>query len=221
MGYIYKVICTKTNKIYIGKTESTVNSRWKEHCRAAFLPSHGDYNFPFHRAIRKYGIENFIIETIDSCKDSEELKEKEKYWIQYYDSYNNGYNASLGGDGHCKYNYDQIVNYYLQHNCSLIDTCKYFQVYDQVVYAALNSKNIDYKKLSYQSNNNRKKYNKPILLEEEQILFFKMTDIDKYLNKNAHGNIRRCLQGVTEKAYGFHWREIEEDEDVSKYMAYK
>mgnify|MGYP002768548643 FL=1 len=87
MGYIYKITCKDTNKIYVGKSESSVETRWKEHCRAAFLPSHGDYNFPFHRAIRKYGIDNFIVETIDKTDDSEELKEKEKYWINFYNSY--------------------------------------------------------------------------------------------------------------------------------------
>ena len=87
MGYIYKITCKDTNKIYIGKSESSVETRWKEHCRAAFLPSHGDYNFPFHRAIRQYGIDNFIIETIDKTDNSEILKEKEKYWINFYNSY--------------------------------------------------------------------------------------------------------------------------------------
>ena len=118
MKYIYKVTCLKNNKIYIGKTESSIYQRWKEHCKAAFLESHGDYNFAFHRAIRKYGIENFQVEEIDRCEDSEELKEKEKYWINFFDSYKNGYNSTFGGDGQCKYDYDEIVNYYLNNNFS-------------------------------------------------------------------------------------------------------
>lgn len=62
MKYIYKVTCKSTNKIYIGKTEVSIEERWKAHCRTSYLKSHRDYNFPFHRAIRKYGPENFIIE---------------------------------------------------------------------------------------------------------------------------------------------------------------
>ena len=50
------------------------------------------------------------------AEDSEELKKKEKYWIAYYNSYEKGYNSTLGGDGQCKYNYDDIVNYYLNNN---------------------------------------------------------------------------------------------------------
>ena len=217
MGYIYKITCKTTQKIYIGKSESTVLDRWKGHCRAAFLPNHGDYNFPFHRAIRKYGIEDFIIETIDESNDSEELKQKEIYWIAFYDSYNNGYNSTRGGDGNVRYDYDAIVNFYLSHNFSIIETCKYFHIYDQVVYSALKSKNIDYQSLQ---NNVKNKYTKKILLVEENLIFNKMTDIDKYLKKIAHPNVRRCLNGITKKAYGFHWREIEEDEDVSKYSTY-
>lgn len=207
MGYIYKITCKTSNKIYIGKTESSVDKRWNEHCRAAFLESHGDYNFPFHRAIRKYGVENFIVETIDQTEDSEQLKEKEKYWINFYNSYYKGYNSTLGGDGQCKYDYDDIVNYYLTHNYSLKDTCLYFKIYDQVVYSALKSKNIDYKKLK--SISRGKKSNKKILCVELNKVFNSMTEINEYFNKTVHPNIRRCLNGTTKKAYGYTWKEIE------------
>ena len=221
MGYIYKITCNTTNKIYIGKTEISVAHRWKEHCKASFLPSHKDYDLPIHRAIRKYGVENFIIEEIDYTKDNEELKQKEIYWINFYDSYNSGYNATLGGDGQCKYNYNDIVNYYLSHGNSLLETCKYFNIYDQVVYCALKSKNIDYKNLKSTSNIYKNKYNKPILLVEKNILFKKMSDIDRFFNKSAHPNVRRCLNGRTEKAYGYHWKEIDENEDTTQYICYE
>lgn len=208
MGYIYMVTCKINNKKYIGKTESEVAYRWKQHCRDSFLESHGDYNFPFHRAIRKYGIENFIVKCIDKSEDKEELKEKEKYWIQHYDTFNNGYNATLGGDGQTKYNYDEIVNYYLSNNFSITETCKHFQIYDQVVYCALKSKNINYKVLS---NTKEKKSptKKRILLVEKNIIFNNMAEINRYFGKVVHPNIRRCLNGITKKAYGFTWKEID------------
>lgn len=215
MKYIYKITCKSTNKIYIGKSESTVEDRWKGHCRAAFLPSHNDYNFPFHRAIRKYGIDDFIIEIIDSCDNSEELKEKEKYWINYYNSYYEGYNATLGGDGQCKYDYDAIVNYYLQNNYSLKKTCLKFQIYDQVVYNALKSKNIDYKTLTAQKEKQINNYNtKYIYCVELDKYFSSMAEIDKYFGKTVHPNIRRMLNGQTKKAYGYTWKEVlKESED--------
>jgi len=49
--------------------------------------------------MRKYGIDNFSFEVIEECS-LEELNDKEKYWIKYYDSHNssNGYNLTDGGN---------------------------------------------------------------------------------------------------------------------------
>lgn len=209
MKEIYKITCLITKKQYIGKTEIGTQQRWKQHCRTAFLPSHGDYNFPLHMAIRKYGIDNFLVTIIDTAETSEELNEKEKQWIDFFDTYNNGYNASMGGEGNLKYNYDKIVNYYLQNGNSLTLTCQHFNIYDQVVYNALKSKNIDYKQLPKEGQ--RKKYNnKKIYCVELDKIFNSMAEIDKYFKKSVHPNIRRCLNGITKTAYGYHWEEIEE-----------
>lgn len=50
-----------------------------------------------YRAIRKYGLENFTFEVLEECP-SELLNEREIYWINYFDSYYNGYNCTLGGN---------------------------------------------------------------------------------------------------------------------------
>lgn len=44
-----------------------------------------------------------------------------------------------------------------------------------------------------------------------------MTEIDKYFGKTVHPNIRRCLNGITKKAYGYSWREIEDGEDLDNF----
>lgn len=209
--YIYKITCNTTKKIYIGKTESSVESRWKEHKRAAFLPSHNDYNFPFHRAIRKYGPDDFDVEIIDETNSSQTLKEKERYWISHYDSYHNGYNATLGGDGNCRYNYDAIVEFYLSNGCSLLKTCQEFGIYDQVVYKALQSKNIDYKNMK-STIAVRPAQKKKIYCVELNRTFNSMKEINEFLGKTAHPNIRRALNGMTKKAYGYTWKEIEDND---------
>lgn len=48
------------------------------------------------KAIEELGKENFFIETIEEC-DEDVLDEREQYWINYYDSFNSGYNNTLGG----------------------------------------------------------------------------------------------------------------------------
>jgi hypothetical protein len=47
-----------------------------------------------------------------------------------------------------------------------------------------------------------------------------MKDIDEYFNKIAHPNVRRCLNGMTKKAYGYHWREILPDEEIEGVIVY-
>lgn len=203
-GYIYKITNKINQKIYIGQTSRTIAIRWKDHCSVAYRKTSKDYNLPLYRAIRKYGTENFLIEEVDYAFSQEELDLKEIQYIEKYNSYYNGYNASLGGSGHKKYNYSEIVEYYLAHK-SLQKTCQHFQIYDQVVYSALSAAGIKPQKeanLSWQ-----KKAKRYILCIETQHIFNSMAEIDRYFNKTVHPNIRRCLDGITEKAYGFHWKE--------------
>lgn len=53
----------------------------------------------FHNALNKYGFDNFKFEEIDNAETQDELNEKERYWIKYYNSNNKekGYNLDSGG----------------------------------------------------------------------------------------------------------------------------
>jgi len=84
-----------SGKSYIGKTIRDVKTRLNEHIKQAEEGS----IYTFHVAIRKYGIENFTSIILEDSILEEELNEREKYWIKYYDTYKNGYNMSEGGDG--------------------------------------------------------------------------------------------------------------------------
>lgn len=95
--FIYKATSATTNKVYIGQSSQTLQERINQHNSHAY--GH-QYNYHFHNAIRKYGAEDFSYEIIeDEIKTIEELNDRERYWIKYYDSYNNGYNSTLGGEG--------------------------------------------------------------------------------------------------------------------------
>lgn len=67
--------------------------------------------------MRKYGIENFSIEVIEECKE-EDLILREAYWIQFYNSYNDGYNMTEGkGEGNgASFNARPIEQYDLKGN---------------------------------------------------------------------------------------------------------
>lgn len=100
LARIYKIINTKTNKVYIGFTSQRyLLSRFNRHKFNA-KQHNSRYNSKLYNSINKHGIEHFKIEEIYCSKDKEHtLKIMEQYFIKEYDSYNKGYNCSLGGEG--------------------------------------------------------------------------------------------------------------------------
>jgi hypothetical protein len=96
--FIYKIRNIINNKIYVGKTIQSVDTRCKRHV----LDSKNGSNYAFHQALRKYGVENFTIEIIDLTGrvTEKELNEVEQYHVLMENSYidNHGYNMTLGGD---------------------------------------------------------------------------------------------------------------------------
>lgn len=108
-GFIYKITNKVNGKSYIGQTRYTVEFRWRQH-------QHKRDNVYFHNAIHKYGIENFTVEILEEC-DYKDLNSREIFYIAKYDTFKNGYNLTLGGDGNRKLflddKYDEIVGMYL------------------------------------------------------------------------------------------------------------
>lgn len=111
MSYIYKIINNINKKLYIGKTDKTIKSRFEQHYKDSKKIKNQERLL--YKAINQYGIENFSIEQIEECPSSKS-NEREKFWIEYYDSFKNGYNATLGGDGSANLDYDLIYNIYRQ-----------------------------------------------------------------------------------------------------------
>ena len=93
-GFIYKITNKINSKSYIGQTIQNVKERFYQHC--ATKCNKAVSNMAIHRAIKKYGKSNFTVEVIEEI-DSTNLNDRERYWIRYYDSYNNGYNSTKGG----------------------------------------------------------------------------------------------------------------------------
>ncbi len=109
MACIYKITNLVNDNIYIGKTLRTIKERWREHCK-----DYQNRDFekrPLYNAMKKYGIENFVCELVEECYVWD-LNDREIYWIEYYDSYHNGYNATRGGDGSSYVDYKMAYQLY-------------------------------------------------------------------------------------------------------------
>lgn len=92
---IYKITNLINGKIYIGKSESPLQIRWKKHLDCA----RKKVNRYLYDAMNHYGIENFKIECMEKCENKQTLNEREKFWIKHYNSMNKklGYNMQEGG----------------------------------------------------------------------------------------------------------------------------
>ena len=110
-GIIYKIENIINHKVYIGQTsqERGFNDRY---CRKGqgiervynsylYEQKHNRYyNIHLFRAIEKYGFDAFVVDEIfDVALTEHELNEKEIFYIEKFDSFCNGYNSTLGGDG--------------------------------------------------------------------------------------------------------------------------
>ena len=97
--FIYKITNTENNKSYIGFDSHAehLSHRWNEHIRDCTK-----IDTKFYIAFRQ-GMDMFEYTIIDRAERILDLALKEIYWIDFYDSYKNGYNSTKGGDG---MNYD-------------------------------------------------------------------------------------------------------------------
>ena len=91
--FIYKIVNTINNKVYIGRTVNC-KQRWQRHVRSAKKETSHIYN-----AMRKYGVDKFSMIVIQSCSSKEKANEIERMLIKEYNSLKNGYNSTEGGDG--------------------------------------------------------------------------------------------------------------------------
>lgn len=213
-GYIYRIENKINGKNYIGKTYDSLEKRWKEHLR----DSKRYTERPLYRAINKYGSENFIIIEVEYCDNCEE---REKYWISYYDSYHNGYNATLGGDGrpYLEIEDSQIIKKYLEtkslkatkefFNCSIKSIknrliSNGFTDFSNDIYNEKRSWKT--KKISQYSLNNY--YLRSFDSQSKAAEWILQNNYSNGNIKNIVCNISRAARGIENRkqAYGFIWK---------------
>ena len=208
MAYIYKITNDINDKIYIGKTEFSIQKRFQEHCKDALKTD--STNRPLYNAMKKYGVEHFFIELVE---ETDVPEEREIYWIEYYQSFKTGYNATMGGDGKKYIDYALVLATYRELQ-NITETAKKLGIDRGHVGHILAELNISIKG---QNIINQEKYGKPVnqySLQGEYIQTFpsaknaaiSLGKIKNAKDRGAASHISDVCRGKRKTAYGFIWK---------------
>ena len=205
MPYIYKIINDINDKVYIGKTSKTIEHRWKEHREDATTKSK-DHR-PLYSAIQKYGIEHFQIEEIEEVPNDEIACEREKYWIEYYGSFKNGYNATKGGDG-CQYaDYDLIYALFKEGKTGK-EICQITGYTDKTVTLALiQAGTTPEERRARGRTNSQAVFMLDLKTSEILKSFSSYAEAERFLDKpGSRNHISEVCRGKRQTAYGYKWK---------------
>ena len=211
MAYIYQITNDINGKVYIGKTEKSIEKRWKEHCADSKKARCKDR--PLYRAMNKYGIEHFHIKLLE---ETDNPCQQEIYWIEQKQSFKNGYNATIGGDGKRYLDYDLIYSTYevLQ---NATEVAKKLNISTDSVYIVIDQRG---GVLKTAQEIVREKQSKSVKMFNKKTTeyiqsFSSLTEAAQYLKDNGYTtsadlrgiavHIRQCANKQRKSAYGFNW----------------
>lgn len=215
--------------MYVGKTYGTLKRRWQVHISDS---KKENKNRPLYNAMRKYGIKHFEIKEIGRFK-SGELEDMEMYYIQKFDTYHHGYNATLGGDGRL-HSLDNVDEKFNDEQQRLI--IKWFYEYPNVSFLS-KELGIDYRQINkvLTKYNIKKLQQKQLKIAENSMriyqikdgeicnVFYTYKEVRQYLINNkmigkdiSVESVRVGLNSYSNKTYyGYEWKVIH-TEDVFK-----
>lgn len=211
IGRIYKITNQKNQHCYIGQTRNTLECRFQQHYDASKTQKYKD--LPLYQAFNKYGFKNFQIELIEEIEESK-LDEREIYWIDFYDSYNNGYNATLGGESRRLFDYYEIINLY-QQGLDMAAIIRKIGCSHQTYTRALRSAGITRQDTIKQVARKHWKPINQIDLKTKQVIctFSNLKEIAKHLGKNTTSvsSISAVCKGKRKSAFGYGWEYVNAD----------
>lgn len=214
MGYIYKITNLLNQHSYIGQTSRNPYDRWREHqeeakglrCRSR----------PLYSALYKYGITNFSFEIIE---ETENIIEREIYWIDFYNTYKNGYNATLGGEGTVRINVQEVLDLYNKgYNCRQI--ARLIKHKEDSIARILHQNNIIVKPNSYYRNKAVSQYSKAGEFIQD---FLSLNAAANWCKEEGllkgDGNVVSICNACRNKrktAYGFIWKYKDNEFNLNK-----
>lgn len=204
MAYIYQIQNDINNKLYVGKTESSIEERFKQHCKEAFR-EHNEKR-PLYAAMQKYGCEHFHISLIEETNKPEE---REIYWIETLGTFKYGYNATKGGDGRSYLDYDLIYNLYMA-GLTIIEIHNQYHWACDSIRKVLNKYGVSIEERKKRGNQARQE-NRAIGMydkETNQLLktFTNRKEAQNYLQASTSAHIREVCLGKRKTAYGYKWK---------------
>ena len=217
MAYIYLITNKINGKQYVGKTENTIDERWKEH-KQDYKKERCEKR-PLYDAMLKYGIENFEIKELEYLKEGGKLlSDRETYWIEKLGTYgSNGYNATKGGDGKTLYNYQEIIKLY-QKIGTITEVSKKLGCGIDIIRKVLDSNNIN---VEERKNSSKAREIEQYSLNGELLnTFTSQREAGKYIKNSIEttnaidkiaSKIGDCANQKRKTAYKYIWRYKEQD----------
>ena len=195
MAYIYLITNDINNKPYVGVTVTSLPERFSKHIWESY--NRKDHS-PLHYAIKKYGSEHFKINKIEECPVKKAFQ-REKFWIKYYDSYQNGYNATTGGEGCPKYDYQLIYEKFIS-GMKQIDIAKELNCGKHTVTRALRAYDVPEEEMKKGKYGNHKDAVLQINLDTGEIIrkFNSMTEAAKYEGCSV-SNISKICKNINNR----------------------
>lgn len=222
MGNIY-VIKLHGKPVYVGQTIKTIEERFDEHIKTA--NSKKAPHFAIHRALLKYGIENFSIELVEQ---TEQLNEREKFWIkELHTLYSDGgYNLTIGGEQcsdtiKCKcYQYDKNDGHFIAEYNSISEAGRLNQISHANIikvlqgeiniaggyrWSKIKTDNLDFKQSNYTGSS------KPVAQYDLKgnllNIYPSVKDAAKKINY-SQGTLAMAAEGKRKTAKGFVWKYV-------------
>lgn len=106
---IYCILNKVDGKRYIGQSID-IDTRKNHHFGDLRRGEHK--NSYLQHSFNKYGENSFVFSILEYCSSKDELNEREKYWISFYDTTNRskGYNLTTGGDANTEFTIERRMN---------------------------------------------------------------------------------------------------------------
>lgn len=224
MYLIYCYTNKENGEKYIGITSRSIEEREASHIYESRNKTNKCYNAPFKRAIRKYGIDGFKREVIDTTDSLEKACDLEKFYIKKYKTYykyknSNGYNATIGGellqcpkDKVVQIDAETLEIIKIWDSVSLAEKELEISIYDAVNNYSKTAKNSYW---VYEHNFNVKKYKEEIMLKRKYICQIsknrKLIKIWKGAKQASEllgisqGDISMCCIGLRETTNNNYW----------------